>query len=127
MTIHNIQVQHIPKPTPSEHGEQCVVVDYCRLRRYPVFAIPNGGSRNKAEAARLKAEGVSAGVPDLFIPLPNDTYHGLFIEMKAGKNKTSKEQDAWISLLRRNGYSAAVCYGADAAIREIEEYILGRE
>lgn len=70
MNLQNVQVKHITRALVSEHSEQCVVIDYCKIRRYPVFAIPNGGSRNKAEAAKLKAEGVSAGVPDLFIPIP---------------------------------------------------------
>lgn len=121
--INTIQVQHFPRAMASEHDEQCVVVEYCQIRRYPLFAIPNGGSRNKAEAARLKAEGVSAGVPDLFMPIAKGKYHGLFIEMKVGKNKTSFAQDEWIALLRRNGYAVAVCYGADAAIKTIDEYI----
>lgn len=125
MNLHNICVQHINRTTVSEHSEQCTVVEYCRIRRYPVFAIPNGGSRNKAEAARLKAEGVSAGVPDLFLPIPKPPYHGLFIEMKVGRNRTSAVQDEWIALLRKNGYRAEVCYGADSAIKTIDEYIMG--
>lgn len=122
MTLHNLQVNHIP-PLSTEHAEQCVVVDYCRLRKVPVFAIPNGGTRNKAEAAKLKAEGVSAGVPDLFIPVPTADYHGLFIEMKYGKGRTSKEQDEWLELLHKNGYLAQVCYGADSAMEVIDTYL----
>lgn len=125
MNLHNVQVQHITRPLVSEHSEQCAVIDYCKIRRYPVFAIPNGGSRNKAEAVKLKAEGVSAGVPDLFLPIPKQEFHGLFIEMKVGRNRTSAEQDEWIALLRKNGYRAEVCYGADAAIKAIDEYIMG--
>jgi hypothetical protein len=125
MNLQNVQVKHITRALVSEHSEQCVVIDYCKIRRYPVFAIPNGGSRNKAEAAKLKAEGVSAGVPDLFIPIPKQGYHGLFVEMKVGKNRTSHEQDEWLALLRKNGYKAAVCYGADAAIKTIDDYITG--
>lgn len=125
MNLQNMQVKHITRALVSEHSEQCAVIDYCKIRRYPVFAIPNGGSRNKAEAAKLKAEGVSAGVPDLFIPIPKSGSHGLFIEMKVGKNRTSSEQDEWLALLRKNGYKAAVCYGADAAIKTIDDYITG--
>ena len=126
MKLQNVQVNHLTRTLVSEHSEQCAVIDYCKIRRYPVFAIPNGGSRNKAEAAKLKAEGVSAGVPDLFIPIPKQGYHGLFIEMKVGKNRTSPEQDEWLALLRKSGYKAEVCYGADAAINEIEKYLSER-
>ncbi len=124
MNLQNMQVKHITRALVSEHSEQCAVIEYCKIRRYPVFAIPNGGSRNKAEAAKLKAEGVSAGVPDLFIPIPKQGCHGLFIEMKVGKNRTSPEQDEWLALLRKNCYKAAVCYGADAAIKTIDDYIM---
>lgn len=124
MNLQNLQVKHLTRTLVNEHLEQCAVIDYCKIRRYPVFAIPNGGSRNKAEAAKLKAEGVSAGVPDLFIPIPKQGYHGLFIEMKVGKNRTSLEQDEWLALLRKNGYRAEVCYGADAAIKTIDDYIM---
>ncbi len=123
MNLQNMQVKHITHASVSEHSEQCTVIEYCRLRRYPVFAIPNGGSRNKAEAARLKAEGVSAGVPDLFLPVPNKSHHGLFIEMKVGRNRPSPAQDNWLALLRKNGYDAQVCYGADAAIAVIDDYM----
>lgn len=54
---------------PTERESQRTVVQYVRMK-YPdvvIFAIPNGGSRNKIEAANLKKDGVLAGVPDLFI------------------------------------------------------------
>lgn len=43
--------------------------------------------------------------------------------MKVGKNRTSPEQDEWLALLRKNGYDAQVCYGADAAISVIDDYM----
>ena len=95
--------------------------------KYPelknMFAIPNGGKRSKSEAGRLKASGVKAGVPDIFLAVPKGGYAGLFIEMKVGKNKTSKDQDEWIERLMRAGYRCAVCYGFETARYEIEEYL----
>ena len=88
-----------------------------------LFAVPNGGLRSKSEAARLKASGVKAGVPDMFLAVPKSGYAGLFIEMKVGKNKTSKDQDEWIERLMRAGYKCAVCYGFETARNEIEEYL----
>lgn len=79
------------------------------------YHIPNGGSRNKAEAARLKAQGVRAGVPDLCLPVPCGGYHGLYIELKVGKNAPSKQQKQWLAALRDQGYYTAVCYGWNAA------------
>jgi len=98
---------------PTEHEEQRDFVRWMRQEwpQHRVFAIPNGGSRRKAEAAKLKAEGVTRGVPDLFIPSL-----GVFIEMKTQKGgRTSPEQDDWIDYLTRNGFRAAVCRGSEEA------------
>ncbi len=88
-----------------------------------MFAIPNGGLRSKATAARLKAEGVKAGVPDICLPVANGKYHGLFIEMKAGRNKPTTPQVQWHMRLSQQGYRVAVCYGWEAARDVIEEYL----
>ena len=50
-------------------------------------------------------------------------YHGLYIEMKAGKNKPSKEQKEWINSLQEEGYAACVCYGWLEAREVIEKYL----
>ncbi len=109
----------------SEADEQRAVVEWCAWKRIPVFHIPNGGSRHKAEAARLKAQGVKAGVPDLCIPVARGGYHSLYVEMKAGKGRVSQKQREWLELLSGQGMRAVVCYGADEAIKAIEEYMGG--
>lgn len=109
----------------SESAEQQTVIEWCDWRHVPIYAIPNGGYRNAREAARLKAEGVRAGVPDLCVPVARPPYHGLYIEMKVGKNKPSAAQRDWIERLRFNGYRAAICYGSAEAIAEIEHYMEG--
>ena len=76
-----------------------------------MFAIPNGGKRNITTAARLKKEGVKSGVPDICLPVPCGEFHGLYIEMKIGKNKPSMNQ-LWLSeQLQGQGYRVDVCYG----------------
>jgi hypothetical protein len=88
-----------------------------------VFAVPNGGSRHKAEAVALKKQGVTAGVPDVFCALPNQLYSGLFIEFKYGKNKLTKLQQEFIIRLRQAGYCAEVCYSFEEAQKLILEYL----
>ena len=90
-----------------------------------MFHIPNGGSRNKIEAANLKRQGVKAGVPDICLPVPRNGYHGLWIELKVGKNKTTENQKRYISFLTNQGYDVAVCYGMEEAARKIVEYLGG--
>lgn len=122
---------------PSEHKEQCAVIrwaDYFPLADgYHVgdflFAIPNGGDRNSVTAARLKQEGVRAGVPDLLLALPRGNKSGLFIEMKRaekGKSTLSPQQKIWLGRLKTAGYAAAVCYGSVDAIGVILHYLEGK-
>jgi len=90
-----------------------------------VFHIPNGGMRNKATAARLKAAGVKAGIPDLLVPVPRGKYGGLFVELKSLKRgaKLSKEQLEMIEKLRRYDYVVAICYGWREALKAISGYL----
>jgi len=97
----------------------CRYIPQCRY----LFHIPNGGSRNAIEAKNLKRQGVKAGVPDLFLPLPNKKYHGLFVEMKYGKNRPTPNQKEWIEYLNSVGYLAVICYGAEQALDIIKKYI----
>lgn len=57
-----------------------------------VFAVPNGGARNKITGAIMKGEGVRAGAPDLIL-----CYRGkiAFLEVKAPKGSLSASQKAF--------------------------------
>lgn len=107
----------------SEHDEQCAVIEYCDMRGIPIFHIPNGGKRAKAEAARFKAEGVRPGVPDLCIPVARGRYHSLYIEMKAPGGKPTEAQVEWIHRLRSEGMCAYVCEGAGNAVALVDAYM----
>lgn len=101
------------------------------LNYYPelrlLHHIPNGGSRNELEAVNLKRQGVRAGVPDLFLPVARGGYHGMYIEMKAGKNKPTEKQLWWIENLKKQGYAVSVCWGFEAARMELEKYLISDE
>jgi hypothetical protein len=89
-------------------------------------SIPNGGLRNKAVAKKLKDEGVKSGVPDIFIPIPKDGYHGLYIEMKKTKQwHISDNQKFWLNYLNEIGYCAIVCRGAIEAFESTKNYLDG--
>lgn len=85
--------------------------------------IPNGGKREARTAANLKKEGVKAGVPDICLPVARGQYHGLYIELKAGKNKTTAKQKEWLNALNQEGYATKVCYGWSEARETIEKYL----
>ena len=113
----------------SEATEQETVIQWCGWQQasHPelklIYHIPNGGSRNTPEAANLKRQGVKAGVPDLCLPVARNGFHGLYIEMKYGRNKTTESQDEWLEALKEQGYFTAVCYGAEEAERIIARYL----
>lgn len=118
---------------PTEDEEQIMVMKWAELQmgRWPdlqwLFHIPNGGKRRKTEAARFKAMGVKAGVPDLFLPVPIGRYHGLFVEMKRREGgKLSEDQKDWIEGLSENGYCVHRCDGWQEAVRVLEDYLRGR-
>ena len=67
-----------------------------------MYHVPNGGKRDKATAAVLKRQGVKAGVPDIMLPAARAGYHGLYIELKAGENTTTKKQKEWLEYLRQD-------------------------
>ena len=113
----------------SEATEQIRVIDWARRNEWRceelklLHHIPNGGSRNRAEAVNLKAQGVKSGVPDLCLPVPRKGKHGLYIEMKYGKNTVSENQAEWLLALSKNDYHTMICYSADEAIEEIAGYL----
>lgn len=87
-----------------------------------IHAIPNGGARNIVTAAKLKAEGVVAGVPDLFIPEPSGQYHGLFVEMKVKGGRLQQTQKNMIGKLKERGYKCDVCWSLDDFMKVVNEY-----
>ncbi len=109
--------------TMTEHDHQRIVVKWCTDRGILIFAIPNGGFRNKATAAKLKAEGVLAGVPDLFLAIANNDWHGLFIEIKKPGGTASSNQILVGEKLQRNGYNVVVCDHYKTAIATISRYL----
>jgi len=112
-----------------EHVEQVALMRWAMFARarFPelvlLYAVPNGGHRHKATAARLKAEGVRRGVPDVCLPVARSGAHGLYIELKTERGKATFEQLGWIRALRRQGYVAEVCHGWESARSMIEHYL----
>ena len=113
----------------SEHEEQVALFRWAEYAVTAIpelcllYAIPNGGHRHKAVAARLKAEGVKPGVPDVCLPVARGGWHGLYIEMKTERGRASKAQLQWLCALREEGYKVAICRGWETARGLIEDYL----
>jgi hypothetical protein len=123
----------------TEHSHQAAY--FCAMNQYRqhypclnfLHSIPNGGERNKAVAGRMKAEGVKAGVPDVFLPFPkfigSQWWHGLYIEFKRPKSegkpvgRLSPEQVKWRDYLVANNFAHFVAYDYRQAVEATLNYL----
>lgn len=135
MTLERLRELYSPPPgarrTPrdEEHALQCTCVRWFRYEHSDMaellFAVPNGGRRDKQSGARLKAEGVLAGVSDLILMLPNSRSHALCVEMKTTEGRQSEAQKLWQFHVEAVGYEYRVCRSVDDFIETVENYIKG--
>lgn len=101
-----------------------------------LHATQGGAKMTPITAARMKAEGMRRGVPDIFLDVARGGYHGLRIELKTpevlaikdvSKRKppgsASVEQQAWITGYRDRGYRAEICYGWAYARDTLLDYL----
>lgn len=122
-----------PRRAPSvdyEGMEQAALFRWMQVR-HPLAAklayhVPNGGHRVKAVAAKLKAQGVKAGVSDICLPMARGGWFGLYIEFKATPPHAapvSDSQTAFLMAVEQQGYMAIVCRGMDEAMQVIDGYM----
>lgn len=113
-----------------EGREQVALMRWLELQHPAAFKVthnvPNGGRRDKVTAAKLKGQGVKAGVPDLKIARARGGYFGLYIEFKATpphNAAVSITQREWLGRLVAEGYQAVVCKGMSEAMATINSYL----
>ena len=109
--------------------------------QYPQYAnalihVPNEGKRNTkmvytrygakvvcGSGARLKAEGLVAGVADLLLLIPNEQYGCLAIEMKTPTGRLSDAQKEWKEVCEHAGNKYIVCRSFEQFMIEVLEYM----
>jgi hypothetical protein len=108
-----------------EHGLQARFVEWFRLtyRSLKMIAIPNGGLRDPITAAKLKAEGVETGAPDLLLIYAHGEYHGLWIEMKTINGAPSPEQLIFHAYLRSQNYAIEMPQTLEEAQQAVFDYL----
>lgn len=96
--------------------------------KYPdrlYYAVPNGAKMTKAQAALFKFTGRKSGVLDIVIPEPTGIYHGLYLELKHGRNNLSKEQKQWKTNLEARLYCCRVSWDLQTSAKIIVKYFRG--
>lgn len=110
----------------SEHDTQAAFFTWVALQKFPgvelMHAVPNGGQRHSAVAAKLKKEGVKPGVPDVSWPVARGCFIGLAIEFKHGEGNPTKEQRTRITALQKEGWCVALCWDWVSAARVVQGY-----
>ena len=102
--------------------------------RFMTFAVrrpdrfwfcPNGGNLSKAQAGKFKAMGLTPGVSDLHFAWASGAQRQFpcfgVIELKAGKNTETKEQEVFGSDIAALGHTYAVC----RSVEEVEQTLRG--
>jgi hypothetical protein len=121
----------------TEHAQQCAVFAWAAdsRRDHPelewLYAVPNGGDRDRVVAGRMKAEGVRSGVADMALPVARGPYHGLYIELKREDAKRDDDPTAGMHdeqikfqvFVREQGYAGVTAYGWKHAVRVLQGYL----
>lgn len=115
------------KPNHNESKLQIQCVTWFKYQ-YPhlaplFFSVPNGGSRDKHEAAIMKAEGITAGVSDLILNIRGGSYIQLAIEMKDTKGTQSAAQKRYQRYAEAAGIKYIICRSFESFQDEVRNYI----
>lgn len=87
--------------------------------------VANERQTSPARGGKLKAMGVKKGVPDILVFEPRGQCPGMAIELKVGRNKTTKEQEGWLFYLQQRGWLCRVVYTLDQFIELVDTYLKG--
>lgn len=112
-----------------EHNTQVACVNWFRYQ-YPniakvLFAVPNGGRRDRVTGAKLKAEGAMAGVADMVLLYPTALYHALCIEFKTKTGRQSDSQKQFAEAVKQFGNAYVIVRSFDEFVSIVEQYLHG--
>lgn len=109
------KVRSAKRQTP-EADAQMRLVALLRLHRVPVFHCANESMVPVQYRVKLRALGVSPGVPDLVIVQPpisavEERWHpGAVLELKSERGVVSHEQTEWLAHFFAIGFATAITY-----------------
>lgn len=113
----------------SESAIQREYFRYIRCRRATnwkyefIHSIPYGIRATIGLAMKIKAEGLTEGIPDVCVPCPSQGYHVMYLEFKTRYGQQSKAQKRFQKYCKMVGNKYVVVRSAIDAIRVTEEYL----
>ena len=114
---------------PTERQEQVLVAKLLDHLGLLWCHVPNEGHGRRGKegairGARLRAEGLKSGVPDVLVfdPCKREGRVGLAIELKRVKGgRVSEDQKRWLEELEKRGWVCRVCKGFDEVHQTLKE------
>lgn len=100
------------------NNNYCTVLNNPRCR---IFSVPNGGLRNKIEAMKLQATGLTAGVSDMIVLYPNGLC--VFFEAKKEGGKQSPAQKDFEESVLKLGFNYELFYTFNEFKAKFTKYI----
>ena len=116
----------------SEYAEQAELIKWARARGGKIKCLLflhsslNGEALTKGQRIKAIRGGLLSGVPDLFLPYPSGSFHGLFIEMKTRQGRQSIKQRAFQEYVESVSYKYILTRAWHEARDSIIEYLYGR-
>lgn len=107
-----------PQRSDEEHRLQATLWQHIKLKKPAnviAYAVPNGEHRSKRTGARLKAQGVVAGVCDLAFVMSDG--RAAFMEIKSLKGRLSPAQKAFQDQCAAMEVEHAVVSDLDTGLR----------
>lgn len=90
------------------------------------YHIPNERKASIQRRITMAKAGVKKGMPDICLPVANDKYNALYIEMKVKPNKPSEAQKEILKELAAVGNYACICWSATEAIEVAQKYLANK-
>lgn len=115
-------ISHEEADIQSEFFAQAKIF-FPRIPEKLLFAVPNGGSRNKLEAINLKRQGVKSGVADVLLLIPKGGFASLCLEFKTKTGKQSDDQKEFQKQAEMCGSKYVIVRSVKEAIEKVREYL----
>lgn len=117
------KVNHEEADIQSEFFAQVKLI-FPQLPQKLLFAVPNGGSRHKIEAANMKRQGVTPGVADVILLIPKKGYASLLLEFKTQSGRQSDEQKEFQRQAELCKSKYVIVRSVKQAIEAMNQYLL---